>query len=71
MGKRIKKKWWPVSESNQGHSDFQSLALPTELTGHFYNLLKRTEIIQNSTEYKLINKKNLTRSFILILFNFF
>jgi len=34
-------------------------------------LLKRTEIIQNSTEYKLINKKNLTRSFILILFNFF
>ncbi len=27
-------KWWPVSESNQGHSDFQSLALPTELTGH-------------------------------------
>ena len=33
MGKRIVKKWWPVSESNQGHSDFQSLALPTELTG--------------------------------------
>ena len=31
-------KWWPVSESNQGHSDFQSLALPTELTGH---LLKK------------------------------
>ena len=28
-------KWWPVSESNQGHSDFQSLALPTELTGHY------------------------------------
>ncbi len=26
-------RWWPVSESNQGHSDFQSLALPTELTG--------------------------------------
>ncbi len=27
-------KWWPVSESNQGHNDFQSFALPTELTGH-------------------------------------
>jgi hypothetical protein len=27
-------KWWPISESNQGHSDFQSLALPTELIGH-------------------------------------
>jgi hypothetical protein len=26
--------WWPVSESNQGHADFQSAALPTELTGH-------------------------------------
>jgi hypothetical protein len=29
------KKWWPISESNQGHSDFQSLALPTELIGHY------------------------------------
>jgi hypothetical protein len=28
------KYWWPVSESNQGHADFQSAALPTELTGH-------------------------------------
>ncbi len=27
------KKWWPVSDSNQGHRDFQSPALPTELTG--------------------------------------
>ena len=25
-------KWCHVSESNQGHRDFQSLALPTELT---------------------------------------
>ena len=24
----------PVSESNQRHKDFQSFALPTELTGH-------------------------------------
>jgi hypothetical protein len=28
------KLWCPVSESNQGHEDFQSSALPTELTGH-------------------------------------
>lgn len=27
-------KWCRVSESNQGHRDFQSLALPTELTRH-------------------------------------
>ena len=26
--------WWPIQESNQGHEDFQSSALPTELTGH-------------------------------------
>ena len=29
-----KYKWWPDSESNQGHDDFQSSALPTELSGH-------------------------------------
>ena len=29
------KKWWPVPESNWGHGDFQSPALPTELTCHF------------------------------------
>ena len=26
--------WWLDQESNQGHEDFQSSALPTELTGH-------------------------------------
>ena len=25
--------WWPHLESNQGHKDFQSFALPTELCG--------------------------------------
>ena len=30
---RIFRIWCPVSESNQGHEDFQSSALPTELTG--------------------------------------
>ena len=27
-------KWWSQSESNQRHKDFQSSALPTELSGH-------------------------------------
>ena len=31
---KYKKRWWPISESNQGHTDFQSVALPTELIGH-------------------------------------
>ena len=25
--------WWPIAESNHGHADFQSAALPTELIG--------------------------------------
>ena len=28
------KKWWPEVESNHRHEDFQSSALPTELSGH-------------------------------------
>ena len=28
------KKWWPDPGSNRGHRDFQSLALPTELSRH-------------------------------------
>src|SRR5436190_20515762 len=31
---RFNKEWWPGSESNQRHADFQSAALPTELPGH-------------------------------------
>ena len=27
-------KWWPDAESNCGHKDFQSSALPTELPSH-------------------------------------
>ena len=34
MDKRVLiSKWCPDSESNQGHEDFQSSALPTELSG--------------------------------------
>ena len=28
------KKWWPLPGSNRGHMDFQSIALPTELSCH-------------------------------------
>ena len=51
MRKRFEKKWWPVSESNQGHSDFQSLALPTELTGLFK---KETEVYSKVTKFQLM-----------------
>ncbi len=32
-------KWWPRTESNRRHGDFQSPALPTELLGHYRNML--------------------------------
>ena len=32
-GKTQKGKWWPGTESNCRHGDFQSPALPTELPG--------------------------------------
>ena len=31
--------WWPGTESNCRHRDFQSPALPTELPGHLGSLL--------------------------------
>ena len=30
-------KWWPRPRSNRRHTDFQSVALPAELPGHFLN----------------------------------
>src|SRR5690349_8469856 len=30
----VRKKWWPGTESNRRHADFQSAALPAELPGH-------------------------------------
>ena len=37
--KRKKRKWWPGTELNCRHRDFQSPALPTELPGHTYCFL--------------------------------
>jgi hypothetical protein len=34
-GQLWKKEWWPGTELNRRHKDFQSSALPTELPGHF------------------------------------
>ena len=42
-------KWWPEADSNRRHRDFQSLALPTELSG----LLKLNEIIHKNFENQL------------------
>jgi hypothetical protein len=34
MAMTFAEKWWPRTESNRRHGDFQSPALPTELLGH-------------------------------------
>ncbi len=41
----LKKSWCPESESNQRHRDFQSLALPTELSGQVLTFLKDKEVL--------------------------
>ena len=33
LGQDFSALWWYLQESNQGHKDFQSFALPTELSG--------------------------------------
>gem|GEM_PF-5573432 len=40
-------RWWPETESNCRHEDFQSTALPTELSGH-QNF--KCEIISNLSD---------------------
>ena len=39
----------PDSESNQGHEDFQSSALPTELSGHIKTAFKKAARDRNRT----------------------
>ena len=64
-------KWCRVSESNQGHRDFQSLALPTELTRHVlfnFSLLLVEQVVNRiSTGSASLALTELTRH---VLFNF-
>ena len=32
---------WSLQESNQGHTDFQSVALPTELRDHWFRVVQK------------------------------
>ena len=44
---------WYLQESNQGHTDFQSVALPTELRYHKMNVKYRfIFIIEQNNYYK-------------------
>ena len=45
--------WWPETGSNRRHADFQSAALPTELSGHF--CLMRGEFVSVKKQYGDVN----------------
>jgi integrase-like protein len=46
-------KWWQDPESNRGHKDFQSSALPTELSCH-YTLEQRVTLIYRTRDVGLV-----------------
>ncbi len=51
VGTLWKKEWWPGTELNRRHIDFQSTALPTELPGHLLQkLLNRLTEVPTRTE---------------------
>gem|GEM_PF-5034369 len=49
--------WWPDLESNQGHKDFQSFALPTELSGLevFHLTIQGNRSIPSECNGRLLN----------------
>ena len=53
-------KWWDGTESNRRHEDFQSSALPTELSGRLDKSMKQffkacVGISQKTSEFSLEN----------------
>ena len=46
--------WWFLQESNQGHTDFQSVALPTELRNLNFNLWFLQESNQGHTDFQSV-----------------
>ena len=49
-------KWCPETESNRRHEDFQSSALPTELSGHTFG--EGDFIAKRGEECQVENKEN-------------
>ena len=45
---------WFLQESNQGHTDFQSVALPTELRNLDFNLWFLQESNQGHTDFQSV-----------------
>ena len=59
-------KWWCLQESNQGHKDFQSFALPTELRHHGW--LIRVQRYDFFSFLQVFFKKNSKKFFINFYF---
>ena len=45
-----RKEWWPGTELNRRHYDFQSYALPTELPGPPASLISRDQKVEYSID---------------------
>ena len=54
INSKLKQKICRVSESNQGHRDFQSLALPTELTRQIAKKLLNFQLFNNIKSNTLV-----------------
>ena len=48
--------WCPDAESNHGHGDFQSPALPTELSGQQWRCIKHDSRLSVNPFYKIFLK---------------
>ncbi len=53
--------WWRLPESNWGHTDFQSVALPTELKRQPF-ILKVTNLLIPVVQCKFIWRLNLKQA---------
>ena len=81
FGVGLKEFWWLEAESNHRHTDFQSVALPTELSSrlsiekqHYTGLLKKNlaEVLRKSTHrpQKVRNTEIMCRSLKEIKYRF-
>ena len=60
--KRVLEKWWPKPGSNRRHMDFQSIALPTELSGQcFYHFTRLGLVYQDKIRCFSIKRKDTHR----------
>ncbi len=63
-GLKNKMTWWPETESNRRHEDFQSSALPTELSGPNGLLLNSEKRFESSVPCIFFKKIESVQQFV-------